>query len=357
MLHSLESLLIFQNWLGEVTTTDNKDFKIANENVMVIPGKPLYVPIFVQYNASLAPPKLKAIRLNGKEICDVKSQGERREVQPLRVDSDFEIESTKVSTTASSRIKTNSTASNCHKTEKPEVATMTSTLTPLTEALTTETTLHTKQTQHWQQTNPTIELKTTVNTLNWFYTQADIKQASTTAKPPNQTGTGNTSHTTTENNYVSGQTTDRTTITTPVQLSTTANQNSKGARPNAFQIEVTQVGNTKHWPKISKNTTVAAIITPNNISNGWSGNERVHDSRLQNQFYADTKTQTGSTHNLDQSSNMPLYTRPSERQSMPVNRYDPKNNLDLVRPQSSNQSWIEPARNGMGIQSGVDPSR
>ncbi|CAH0758409.1 unnamed protein product [Diatraea saccharalis] len=62
---------ILGNWIGDVTTTDNIDFKIENTKMMIHPGPALAVRFFVQYNTLNPPtPKLKAIRLNGREICN-----------------------------------------------------------------------------------------------------------------------------------------------------------------------------------------------------------------------------------------------------------------------------------------------
>ncbi|RVE49130.1 hypothetical protein evm_006251 [Chilo suppressalis] len=62
---------ILGNWIGDVTTTDNIDFKIENTKMMIHPGPAVAVRFFVQYNTLNPPtPKLKAIRLNGREICN-----------------------------------------------------------------------------------------------------------------------------------------------------------------------------------------------------------------------------------------------------------------------------------------------
>ncbi|KAL0818500.1 hypothetical protein ABMA28_008955 [Loxostege sticticalis] len=62
---------ILGNWIGDVTTSDNKDFKIENTNMKIHPGPAVAVRFFVQYNTLNPPtPKLKTIRLNGREICN-----------------------------------------------------------------------------------------------------------------------------------------------------------------------------------------------------------------------------------------------------------------------------------------------
>jgi hypothetical protein len=61
--------LSFQNWIGEVTTTDNTHFKIENTKMIINPGSAVAVRFFVRYNTLNPTPKLKTIRLNGREIC------------------------------------------------------------------------------------------------------------------------------------------------------------------------------------------------------------------------------------------------------------------------------------------------
>ncbi|KAJ2940313.1 hypothetical protein O0L34_g11897 [Tuta absoluta] len=61
---------ILGNWVGDVTTTDNVDFKIENTKMKITPGPAQPVKFFVQYNPLNKPPKLLAIRLNGREICN-----------------------------------------------------------------------------------------------------------------------------------------------------------------------------------------------------------------------------------------------------------------------------------------------
>ncbi|XP_075983908.1 uncharacterized protein LOC142981710 isoform X2 [Anticarsia gemmatalis] len=61
---------ILGNWVGDVTTTDNIDFKIENTEMRINPGPAVAVRFFVQYNSLSQTPKLRAIRLNGREICN-----------------------------------------------------------------------------------------------------------------------------------------------------------------------------------------------------------------------------------------------------------------------------------------------
>ncbi|XP_059048191.1 clotting factor C-like isoform X2 [Achroia grisella] len=62
---------ILGNWVGDVSTTDNIDFKVENTKMKIHPGPAVAVRFFVQYSPLSPPaPKLKAIRLNGREICN-----------------------------------------------------------------------------------------------------------------------------------------------------------------------------------------------------------------------------------------------------------------------------------------------
>ncbi|XP_039751836.1 serine protease gd-like isoform X5 [Pararge aegeria] len=61
---------ILGNWVGDVTTTDNIDFKIENTKMKIHPGPAVAIRFFVQYNVLNKIPRLHAIRLNGREICN-----------------------------------------------------------------------------------------------------------------------------------------------------------------------------------------------------------------------------------------------------------------------------------------------
>ncbi|KAJ8711198.1 hypothetical protein PYW07_008440 [Mythimna separata] len=61
---------ILGNWVGDVSTTDNKDFKIENADMQINPGPAVGVRFFVQYNPLNKTPRLLMIRLNGREICN-----------------------------------------------------------------------------------------------------------------------------------------------------------------------------------------------------------------------------------------------------------------------------------------------
>ncbi|KAJ0173272.1 hypothetical protein K1T71_011448 [Dendrolimus kikuchii] len=64
---------IVGNWIGDVSTQDNIDFKIENTNMQLNPGPAVVVRFFVQYNKLEPVPRLLAIRLNGRDICNANS--------------------------------------------------------------------------------------------------------------------------------------------------------------------------------------------------------------------------------------------------------------------------------------------
>ncbi|XP_041971769.1 serine protease gd-like isoform X2 [Aricia agestis] len=61
---------ILGNWVGDVSTNDNIDFKIENTKMKIQPGPAVAVRFFVQYNPLNKVPRLQAIKLNGREICN-----------------------------------------------------------------------------------------------------------------------------------------------------------------------------------------------------------------------------------------------------------------------------------------------
>ncbi|XP_068623906.1 serine protease gd-like [Battus philenor] len=66
---------ILGNWVGDVTTSDNVDFKIENTKMKIHPGPAVAVRFFVQYNPLKSPiPRLQVIRLNGREICNANTR-------------------------------------------------------------------------------------------------------------------------------------------------------------------------------------------------------------------------------------------------------------------------------------------
>ncbi|XP_072934208.1 uncharacterized protein [Epargyreus clarus] len=58
------------SWLGHVTTSDNTDFRVENTTIKIHPDKPLAVRFFVRFDPLVKVPRLHAIRLNGREICN-----------------------------------------------------------------------------------------------------------------------------------------------------------------------------------------------------------------------------------------------------------------------------------------------
>lgn len=75
---------IVGNWVGDVTTKDNIDFKIENTNMKISPGPAVAVRFFVQYNTLNKVPKLVEIRLNGREICNAKTPQPADSSRPIR---------------------------------------------------------------------------------------------------------------------------------------------------------------------------------------------------------------------------------------------------------------------------------
>ncbi|CAK1541815.1 unnamed protein product [Leptosia nina] len=65
---------ILGNWVGDVTTNDNIDFKIENTNMKIHPGPAVAVRFFVRYDKLNKAPRLQAIRLNGREICNANNR-------------------------------------------------------------------------------------------------------------------------------------------------------------------------------------------------------------------------------------------------------------------------------------------
>ncbi|CAH2093486.1 unnamed protein product [Euphydryas editha] len=64
---------ILGNWVGDVSTSDNMDFKVENTKMKIHPGPAVSVRFFVQYNPLNKVPRLQAVRLNGREICNANS--------------------------------------------------------------------------------------------------------------------------------------------------------------------------------------------------------------------------------------------------------------------------------------------
>lgn len=78
-----------QNWVGDVTTTDNLDFKIENTKTKIHPGPATTVRFFVQYNQLNKVPRLVTIRLNGREICNAKNPHPAVDINADTRPSDF----------------------------------------------------------------------------------------------------------------------------------------------------------------------------------------------------------------------------------------------------------------------------
>ena len=60
----------FQSNEGEVTTQNGLDFTIDNDTMQILPGLPVMVRFFVQYDPQNATPRVQEIKLNGLVICE-----------------------------------------------------------------------------------------------------------------------------------------------------------------------------------------------------------------------------------------------------------------------------------------------
>ncbi|CAH0713519.1 unnamed protein product, partial [Brenthis ino] len=77
---------ILGNWVGDVTTTNNIDFKVENTKMKIHPGPAVAVRFFVQYNPLNKVPRVQEIRLNGREICNAKLPQPAADVDNIRPD-------------------------------------------------------------------------------------------------------------------------------------------------------------------------------------------------------------------------------------------------------------------------------
>lgn len=59
-----------QHWVGNTTTQDNVEFIIENDNLQIQPDHPMTVRFFVQYDPLNTAPRLRMLRLNGRDICN-----------------------------------------------------------------------------------------------------------------------------------------------------------------------------------------------------------------------------------------------------------------------------------------------
>ncbi|XP_022832030.1 uncharacterized protein LOC111360359 isoform X1 [Spodoptera litura] len=209
---------ILGNWIGEVTTDDNIDFKIENTKTKISPEEPLSIRFFVQYKAQNVTPKLKAIRVNGREICNIEiprvteipkpvTEPVAYDVWPRETDTTT-VRPTVTSTTSSYKHQPTTTQSYWYQqidkqrtttksywtqTTTPNVYPVkpadkqTTTLKPQfwTEAKTTEsTTRTTSKPQYWQQTTlkpiywtkSEDKTQTTVKSQAWPYVKVDNTQ-------------------------------------------------------------------------------------------------------------------------------------------------------------------------------------
>lgn len=371
-------MFFFQNWVGEVTTDDNIDFKIENTKQTITPEEPLGVRFFIQYKANDTIPKLKFIRFNGKEICQVEPEVVER------------IDTLKDTTTARNYNK-QQTTQYWYQTEKQQTTANSLFWTQTTPAPTTKTTKSsqywTERTtenprttqKYWQQTTPTVkpvywtqavtEAKaqtTTVRSPGWSYVKAENnQQGTTTVKPTTQvwSRTESTDRNRTVNSQAQSQgqrnqqsssgnryqtqseVTKQTTespgnIWPTVKVIVNQTVTPKETLPIPEQIVVKQVGHTKYWSKIPTENITGAT---------WSATQD-----LQNEPYAKVSLRPESTQN---NKNTPLYVRPEDKETISGTRYeenrrparpavsydrdtDRQPNTDVVRPvKAPGESW------------------
>lgn len=58
-----------QNWFGEITSSDNKEFLIHDAQYRVRGKTPFTVRFFVKFNRAQTIPSVSVIRFNGKTVC------------------------------------------------------------------------------------------------------------------------------------------------------------------------------------------------------------------------------------------------------------------------------------------------
>lgn len=63
-------LLHFQNWFGEITSSDNKEFLIHDAQHKIRAKELFTVRFFVKFNRAQTIPSVTIVRFNGKTVCD-----------------------------------------------------------------------------------------------------------------------------------------------------------------------------------------------------------------------------------------------------------------------------------------------
>ena len=347
------------------------DFKIENTKITISPEQPQAIRFFIQYKANSTIPKLKFIRFNGREICQVEPTDVER-IDPVKdigfdeLQSDGNSRTTARSTTTTSRNynKQQTTQYQWYQTEKAQTTTNALYWTQTTPAPTTTTTLKpqywterttenprtTQKSQYWQQTTATLKplywtqavteakVQTTLRTPVWSYVKNDNNQQGTTTVKPRAESTDrnrtvssqtqsqgqNNRQTSSGNRYQpQNEVKKTTTVNPPVWPNVKVVNESVSLKDTLAvvpQIVVKQVGQTKYWSKIPAENITGST---------WTGSQD-----LQNQPYAKvSQTRPAeSTQNLNQPKDTPLYVRPEDRPSS-GNRYEGNNNVEN-RPQS-----------------------
>ncbi|CAH0696692.1 unnamed protein product [Spodoptera exigua] len=363
---------ILGNWIGEVTTDDNIDFKIENTKTKISPEEPLSVRFFVQYKAQNFKPKLKAIRLNGREICNIEIPQVSESPKTVTEQIVYDVWSRETDTTTVRPSVTSSTISHKHQTTSTQqywyqqvdkqrtttksywpqtttqnvypvksVSRQTTTTKPQfwTDTKTTESTARTtSKHQYWQQTTikPVFWTKredkteTTAKPQLWPYVKVDNTQ---------QTKVEDKINTTSENNTISK-------VQTWSHSRVTSNKNkTKG-----------HVQNSSNW---SKNNEVQ------NVENNQQSNTSVYiQPANESTYYTTDKTVVWSIAKVTKNQTNSLSETKIENNSQALDKQEvqikhwpkiPADNITLGVPKptetdSSSFIWVEsqPTYSGAG---------
>lgn len=71
---------LFQNWFGQVTTSDNMVYDIRKPDFILPAGAILIVRFFVKFNLARTIPSIEMIKLNGNTVCSIRR--DRSELGP-----------------------------------------------------------------------------------------------------------------------------------------------------------------------------------------------------------------------------------------------------------------------------------
>lgn len=275
------------------------DFKIENTKMVISPGPPLTIRFFIQYNAQNDPPKLQAIRFNGKEICNVDHQLLESET-PTRYDINdgVRIRTDITSTTTTVRPKTTTQRTTERDTLKPQYWTQAKPVNnyQIKSETNQQTTSKPQQTksENNQQVKSGDRLQTTVKPQYW--TQKSQDKTQTTSKTPVWP------HVKVDNiQNVKSDTKLQTKPDDRLQATTANKLQSTGNRWSQTKVENNQ--QTSNQDKNTKNIEKQQTASENySKSRPESLSQVVHEvttqSQLWAQFKVDSKQQTGSDDRL-----------------------------------------------------------